>query len=664
MKKLFLVIVICFVLLTAGSLASRAEMQLKSVSAKEASRWTHLVVPLPKEMEILSKAVLSPGDVSVEIPNSAEALVEQASRELGAVLSSSSGTFSNSEAFTITFQQGGPQSEPLKTLPNAEQAYRIMPRGTNDGLILVALTSKGLYYASKTLKQLIKASDQKVEIPLVTVTDWPDLDDRGIWGVDAFNNIPWLSDRKMNYMEQISSTRMEPDGTPVTGFTSVKQRMVDEGPTYGINPVPAILHMEQTSKKGLFDAYPELKCVDCAEGAVCYSKPKIIDVLEDWITGYATMENVDEVDVWLAENLHGQPGCQCPQCKDQNRDLLEINAIVSAWKKVKEKLPAARLRVSTTEETEDSNEEILEELPQEIKVWYYHSLWTYTAGDDAVVRPYLERFTGEGRWIGVVPSLVPHVGLTQPFTGAHFVHSRTTEFLKKGISGVLGYPTPRIHYNRFNVEALAEWAWNATGRSPKDFAYSWAVREGLPNPELFSEWSETLGPVAWDVYGSHWPAGEKRNALEKVASKLEDGTLPELGFVLWDVYRTPWGDIRSVEQLDLDAVHADAAIKLARQMGIEEFIQESLVVEGYIQSLKALWELKHLVGPDGVAEGKERFADQYFSMYLEGLQQAKQALPKWEDSVRIEPKRYWVDETIEIIDRMFAQMQAVRKRKL
>ena len=52
--------------------------------------------------------------------------------------------------------------------------------------------------------------------------------------------------------------------------------------------------------------------------------------------------------------------------------------------------------------------------------------------------------------------------------------------------------------------------------------------------------------MAWDVYGSEWPRGEMRRALQTVAVQLEQGALPELGKVLWGIYPKPWGGIESV----------------------------------------------------------------------------------------------------------------------
>ncbi|UCD29601.1 MAG: hypothetical protein JSV03_03725, partial [Planctomycetota bacterium] len=408
------------------------------------------------------------------------------------------------------------------------------------------------------------------------------------------------------------------------------------------------------------------------QGAICYSQPVFVDVLADWLIGLGSIKSVEEVDVWMAENMQGKPACQCERCRKQDRFVMEAKIIVAAWEKARKRVPNLGLRILTSEATEDSNQDVFATLPKEVKIWYYHSLFTYTFGETPMLRPYVEEFARKGYWVGVCPNMAM-VHFTQPFTGAHFVHYRMSEFIHKGMAGLIGYVTPRVHYAPFNVEAMAEWGWNLNGRSTREFAHSWAVRSGIANPDLFAEWSETIGPVAWDVHGSDWPGGEQRDVPGKVAGRLKEGTLPELGYVLWGVYRSPWGDIKSVGQLDRDVAQAERAVKLAGDMvaksaivgldakkAVTGFYIESTIVRGYIKSLKALWELKHLVSAEGVAEQDRAKARRYFKMYLDSLREVVDALPQWENTVRREsdPSQF-TDRTIGVINKAIKQMKQV-----
>ncbi|UCD29763.1 MAG: hypothetical protein JSV03_04575, partial [Planctomycetota bacterium] len=393
--------------------------------------------------------------------------------------------------------------------------------------------------------------------------------------------------------------------------------------------------LERLGSKGVYEAYPDLKGQGegVHEGAACYSNPKIVDILADWIVGCGQLPGVTEVDVWLTENLVQKPGCQCVRCRTQNRDLLEVRAVIDAWKKAKKTIPNVGLRVLTSEETADSNEQIIAMLPPEVKVWYYHSLLTYNNREMEIIPSYCEQSAKQGRVIGVVADLGVKGQLVQPFTSAHFIRYRMNEFADKNIASLMGYPRPRLYYCDFNTEATAEWSWNAKGRTTHEFALSWAMRQGLDDPELFAQWAETIGPVAWDVYGCEWPFGEKRRSLKTVTQQLKEGTLPELGEVFWELYPKPWGDIKSVRQLNQDVTNAAKAVKLAQKMGLARYHEESRVIYGYINSLKALYELKQVVKPERIAEENRTAAGIYFQNYVDSLRQVQQAVIKWEQAV-------------------------------
>jgi hypothetical protein len=198
---------------------------------------------------------------------------------------------------------------------------------------------------------------------------------------------------------------------------------------------------------------------------------------------------------------------------------------------------------------------------------------------------------------------------------------------------MIGYATPRTMMARFNIEAAAEWLWNPNGRSPREFARAWAVRQKIRQPEKFADWTDALGPASWAIYGSEWPAGEKRKAMGGVARLLAKGELPEPGTFKWGVFGSPWGDIRTPEELRACGEATARALKLAREIGLPEFIQESLVVQGYADALCALWELKQLVTAQGLPADKRAAARTHFERYDRALQQAAAALSAWERAV-------------------------------
>ena len=89
-------------------------------------------------------------------------------------------------------------------------------------------------------------------------------------------------------------------------------------------------------------------------------------------------------------------------------------------------------------------------------------------------------------------------------------------------------------------------------------------------------------------------------------------------------------------------------------------IQESLVVQGYINSLKALWILKQLVASSGVADRNKETARRFFKMYLDNLDQAKKALTAWENALPGKGDREGImRESVELVDGMIGEMAAV-----
>lgn len=647
------------VLLMSGA-ALAADMTVEPVSAEQAQHWVRYTVPLPKQIEFTGQVSLPAVAVLVEAPSPADPLVGQAVRELYEALGIDGGRRGSAQFF-IRLQLGGPEAETLKQYRYPDQAYRIIVEEDNHVLRCVALGPRGLYYASKTLQQLIKAKadDENVTMPLVRVTDWPDMDDRGLWGSDHSIHLRWMSDRKMNYGEHITSTRVDENKQPYVRTGGYKRRLIDEGPTYGIQPVPVILHLEQLGGSGLFEAYPDLQGKDATKGIICFSNPKFVDVLTQWLVLWADEPNVTEVDVWMSENMFGKTDCQCEKCAGKDPRVLEARAIVAAWERAKKYHPNLGLRVLSSEATQKSDAEIVALLPPDVKLWYYHSLFTYNTTTAPMIGKYQTHLIdaiAQGRWVGVCPNLVAYVGLWQPMTSAAFIHGRMNEFVDKGFQGIIGYAVPRIYYCPFNTEATAEWTWNAKGRSTREFALSYAVRQGFDDPEAFADWSELLGPVSWAVYGSQFPAGEQRNQPGKLADLVRKGKLPDLGHVLWDLFSIPFGNFKTVEQIERNVAQAEQAVELARRIGQDEYLHESLVIQGYMDAIEALWGIKQAMTGDRVTD--QAAARVWFKSYIKALEQARTHLRLWEQALPGKP----ADERltgpgVELLDEMIDGMK-------
>ncbi len=653
-------------ILTLMTLSSVSEVS--RVTQREATEWIQFTVPLPQSIKIPRKVTVDVDNIVIETNGKPDTLIQQAVEELQECPGSTTTIErENEEQFTIILEHGGPAAETLRELKNFEQAYRFIPEEEEgDSLRLVALTPRGLYYAGKTLQQLLKAKlkNGKARVPLAEITDYPDIEDRGLWGSDSFNHLRWMSDRKMNHDEQLSYTGIDPEKNCVVKLHGNKPRILQEGPIYGINPVPVVLHLDQIYNKGLFDAYPKLKANGGDKGAICYSNPVFTDILASWLVLLGQKKGVTEVDVWMAENLHGKGGCRCKECRKVNRDILELRTILAAWNKARGKLPKLGLRILTSEETDDSNRKILKLLPREVKLWYYHSLFTYNTTHNPIIPSYLVKYSKEGRWIGVCCNLCASVLCWQPMTSASFIHYRMNEFADKNISGVLGYAVPRLYHGFFNVEAAAEWSWNADGRSPREFALSRAIRQGYTHPQKFAEWSETLGRVEWILYGSGFPAQERRKRGGSLAQKLSKGNIPEFGNLHGEWYGLPWGEIKSPEHLDELAARAEHCVGLARELEIPQFVHESLIVKEYITALQSLCTLRTLVTPNGILEKNRQPARTHFLKYIDSLARARAQLRKWEATLPHKPANEHLVErrAVKVLNEMIEEMKAVAEK--
>jgi len=310
---------------------------------------------------------------------------------------------------------------------------------------------------------------------------------------------------------------------------------------------------------------------------------------------------------------------------------------VAGWKKAKQAVGDIGLRIMTTESTRADNDLIVAELASDpsVKIWHYDSLITYMPNEKQTVDSDIAAWAAAGHYAGEVPILSTSSNCYQPWTCPQFVRYRMQEYKNKSISGLMGYPTPSISYNRFNTEAAAEWSWNPDGRSAHEFAASWAVRQGLADPEAFAEWCDLMGPVSWDVYGSEFPRGELRgnSRCGPIATALQNATLQALGTYKSTYFPAPWGEIKTIAQFNDDVANATKALALAKRMNVPEFYYESLVVHGYITALRALYELKSLVVSGAVAPANRALAANYFYIYVAGIKEAQDALPKWEQAI-------------------------------
>jgi len=578
----------------AGAKGSRVE----AMTPKEAEKWLRWVIPLPKRVRFQGKLTVRATEISFQLRRGATDVEQAALGELKTLVSERTGTKDFDGAFPILIgvcdadaKIDGtwiPGARELAVLPNADQAYVITPL-PRYGLAIAARTERGLYHGVKTLQQLLEAhiSRERVTLPMVAILDWPDLAERGEWGGSATRDIQGFAERKLNLIEAHSRLSLDDQGR---GVATIDAKRQEQARLRAIKWVPIITHLDQLGRTGIYKRYPELMGKGKkARGyrtsiiAPCFSQPKMAEILADWFSSLTATKAVEDICVWLSEHhVH----CGCPKCKARGQYALEAEACVRAWQLARKKNPDVRLRILLTQGSYSTNDKVLAAAsPPEVGITYYDGGRTYNSSRDPMIYPLLEDFARRGRWLGCYPQLTASWRIVCPWSGPQFMKYRMTEFVDKGLQCLCGYGTPDNRFYDFNVTAAAEWAWNAHGRTPREFALAWATRRRLADPEKAAEWAVVLGPVGWDVYGSGIPYPQ---FFGRAAGMIRGRRRPELGKGMFRYFPT-------IEHIDDDLAICTRALKLAEELDEPAIRAETRTIRGYVAMVKSTYTIANAV---------------------------------------------------------------------
>lgn len=649
MSGLTVILAAAFALLSAQVSATE-----EKVGREEAAQWTRWVIPLPRELTI-DRKILVPADtlvgrrIAILVDAKAPPLLRSAAKELADTMAQKAGhgvgVVDNGRVFHETcvwidlgvcgrdgkLSGAVPGAERLFTCPCPEQAYRIVSRpGSN--LSLVGTRPEGVYYAAKTLKQLIEAANpgsgkrDRLVIPVPDVTDWPDLSERGLWGGSANQDIEWMAERKMNLVESHVELSVGPDGR---GTAVIPDKLIERAQRHAVKLVPIITHLEQLPAV-VFARFPQLKAVGDEKawrrvGAVtpvCFSQPKAQELLSDWMTCLARYPAVTDVNVWLSEN---NVPCQCEKCKAINPFVLQTRLTLAAWEAAKKAKPSLRLRILLTQGSYKSNDQVLAAVPREVGITYYDGGRTYDSSRNPMIHPLMEKFAADGHWLGCYPQLTPSWRIVAPWSGPQFIKARMSEFVTKRLKCLCGYAIPSNRFCEFNVTAAAEWSWNVKGRKEREFSLAWGTRERLADPDKAADWAVTLGPVGWDVYGSQipyrWVWGNAATGI------VRPGRPPQLGKGIFTYFPTK-------EHFDTDLAACQHAMSLAEDLRAPALIEETRTIRGFVRMAKGLYLLGEAVsaGKKMTAEHRQQ-ADAALALVDQGGRDTTRGLQAWGDAV-------------------------------
>lgn len=513
----------------------------------DAGRWVQHLLPLPHEVAIPASVTLRPADIGIEVQAEAGPVQTQIQTELRALFRERAGLEPTGSGFRIVLGlvdgngrldgRDVPDAARLSSCPNSAQAYLIRPAG-NAGLIVAALHERGLYYGAQTLRQLLATAFTRdaITVPLATVTDWPDMEERGIW--NSARVVPFLASLKLNFFTYTCGAAKQPSGVPRPVVDPAVMALLRRHAMTG--RVQLLHHLNYFDRLyGLYGLYPELRGQGdkaVCEGehykfakrdipVICASQPRWRTILTEMLDALGE-QDVPEVSVWLSE-FAGQ--CQCAECLKTTQVEAESRLVLESWQAARQKHPGLGLRIFFSQgDATAATAQALAALPPEVKVERVYSIY----------KPFLEA-AQQGRW---VLSFSGYDCIASPdlrFQSPEVILAPIAKGDAAKLRGVLScsYPyygegsLPSGYYPGvydFPLSAVAEWSWNVHGRTPRQFLEAWATRAGYPEPAGFADWIGAMTALRQALGQPRLPGAELpntrgfRNPFAMIGQSLQD----------------------------------------------------------------------------------------------------------------------------------------------
>ena len=645
-----------------------AKAAVTAVSKDQERAWLNHLIPLPHEIAIPGKAVLPCSDIRITVRPGAGELENSAASELQNMFKSKTGSVPDGKVFEILvgIADGGGKLcgraidglDALKDKPNKDQAYVIKPLGDN-ALALTGLGGRGVYYAAVTLRSLLEpvTSPGKTEIPMATATDWPDVEERGVWNSGAMV-IEMAPSNKLNFSRAYSKLQKIRRDAP--NHAAIDTNEIAQARLRAVHHMPDIVHLNFLHRLDLFEAYPELKGrgarADAGQyhahkggdnvehRAPCASNPALARILAEWMMDIAAA-GVPECGCWLTER---PAQCECAPCMAAGQFVLEARAFEAAWKEVRKKYPDFVIRLFISTVTEEKYDQVIRELPDGVKIDRACALTRARRRHeprDIFVNEVMDAFAAKGGWAATWDAPISSNGKVEApeFKTPHCSAERIRDFVAQmagrkysGIYGMRGFSNAE-RINGFNINALAEWSWNLNGRSEREFAVAWATREGFEAPEKVGDWAALMGPVEWDVYDSGFP---ECYAWGEAADMVKTGAKPMPGQGMFRYYATP-------ESFDAKLAACDKALAMAASFKNQDLANETRVVRSYILLAKAVFQVADAASaPDAAKpEGRKRLAAGVDALKQAGAGNVL-ALKAWRTAIGPEPWHHRVHAAI------------------
>ncbi len=603
----------------AGFVAGLMLLAAAAMAAAEPSEtraWSDYLIPLPQEMAVTGTVRLAPGQLGLAAAPDASAMVMQAVNELRAAWQARSGQAPTGAEFVIQIglldEQGRLNgqvvagADRLKQARYPAQAYLIRPIGSNS-LAVAGLADPGVFYGIQTLTRLLTArlTSAAAEIPLAEIYDWPDMDQRGVWNtsIKTPGFIPWMASLKLNFSHVPTGLILKQDAP--AECPPLPMDLIRDAAGRAFLLMPHMPHYDYLFRYGADELYPELTGKGDGARNPCYkwggsfararcpcmATPLLQRIAKEWIES-AAAQGAREVSLWLSERAPCQ--CECAECmKDGPRQFQkETQASVAAILAAREKYPDLQGRVFFTlsggEEGVQVSKECLAMLPPEIKA---EKVYTANAAFD--------KYAADGHWLATYDG--PRVG------PGYWTLRYEIDAIKKSVDKYLGANYSALYclsrgptvaapeksgewereFGNFQYAALAEWTWNAGGRSPREFAKAWAVGNQAPAPARFAEWFQVMEPVTAFLREATYTAG---SGWVQAAVKICGADVQ----AAWPAGLAAPEEIQRL--LDVCA----RALPLAEQSGDACARLETIYAQKFLQALAQFQALHRLCMADGL----------------------------------------------------------------
>ncbi len=630
--------------------------------------WKNRLIPCPREMDVDGVKHVPVSDIRIVLENvdaaataTARAQIEN-SLGMNCVADKQRARDPFDIILRIHGETGGRLTDAavvkrLSSLPNSDQAYAIT-HGERS-LTVTSLDGRGLLYGAVSAANLLLINDTgtMVTIPGATITDWPEIEERGLW---LFSDppawIPWLASLKINWGE-IATSHPAPIERDAPKRHVIERDLMIGAREHAFRYHPFIYHFNFLEDWGLYRAFPELaghgdsafagryrahKMGTRQHRAPCASNPLFTDILAEWMTDLAE-QGADEASCWLTER---PAQCGCERCIDEGQFVLESRACVNAWEKVRKKHPGFRIRIFISTTTDERYHRVVAETPPDVKLERACATWIERnphVPRDIYVNPLMDRAAAEGRWVATYDVPIGAHGRVDtpevkvPCSSPHRVRDYLRQLASRGWRGAYGmmaFDNPHRggscgrEIYRLSINALAEWAWNPGGRTEREFAVAWASREGWPDPDAFGDWTDIMGPIEFDVFDSEFPLALTWNMAVDMIDRRDR---PVYGEGMFRYFA-------SLSSFDEKIAACDRASEIAREFPEKYFSDETRIVRSYIMLLKALYLIAETVATDDLRtlESQDSLMEHVRSLQHAGKENV-QALKTWRANLGPEP---------------------------